>query len=196
LTERLSSRPGADIRVGSTTDGLTPISVAERQLGASWPQWLSLATVALSALGADQLTKWIVTSRLDLNDSVHVVGPFSIHHVTNSGIAFGLFASATSIVILLTSLAVAWMLYFFARSGARHPVLPVALGLVIGGSVSNLLDRVRLGHVTDFLDFKYWPAFNLADTFIVVGVAALLLALVATDRNAGRPQRVREATRS
>ena len=69
---------------------------------------------------------------------MHVVGPFSIHHVTNSGIAFGLFASATPIVILLTALAVAWMLYFFARSGARHPVLPVALGLVIGGSVSNL----------------------------------------------------------
>jgi signal peptidase II len=87
-------------------------------------------------------------------------------------------------VILLTALAVAWMLYFFARSGSRHPVLPVALGLVIGGSVSNLLDRVRLGHVTDFLDFRYWPAFNLADTFIVVGVAALLLALVASDRKA------------
>ena len=114
-----------------------------------------------------------MTSRLDFNDQVHVVGPFSIHHVTNSGIAFGLFASATSLVILLTALAVAWMLYFFARSGSRHPVLPVALGLVIGGSVSNLLDRVRLGHVTDFLDFRYWPAFNLADTFIVVGVAAL-----------------------
>jgi len=76
------------------------------------------------------------------------------------------------------------MLYFFARSGSRHPVLPVALGLVIGGSVSNLLDRVRLGHVTDFLDFRYWPAFNLADTFIVVGVAALLMALVASDRKA------------
>jgi signal peptidase II len=76
------------------------------------------------------------------------------------------------------------MLYFFARSGSRHPVLPVALGLVIGGSVSNLIDRVRLGHVTDFLDFRYWPAFNLADTFIVVGVAALLLALVASDRKA------------
>jgi signal peptidase II len=137
-----------------------------------------------------------VTSRLDLNDQVHVVGAFSIHHVTNSGIAFGLFASATSLVILLTGLAVAWMLYFFARSGSRHPVLPVALGLVIGGSVSNLTDRVRLGHVTDFLDFKYWPAFNLADTFIVVGVAALLLALVASDRQSSRPQRVREATRS
>lgn len=189
MTERLQSRP-ADIRVGSSTDGLTPISMAERPFGATLPQWLSLAAVALAALGADQLTKSIVTNRLDLNDQVHVVGPFSIHHVTNSGIAFGLFASATSIVILLTGLAVAWMLYFFARSGSRHPVLPVALGLVIGGSVSNLLDRVRLGHVTDFLDFRYWPAFNLADTFIVVGVAALLLALVASDREAARPGRV------
>jgi signal peptidase II len=195
LTERLQSRP-ADIRVGSSTDGLTPISMAERPFGATVPQWLSLVAVALAGLGADQLTKSIVTSRLDLNDQVHVIGPFSIHHVTNSGIAFGLFASATPIVILLTGLAVAWMLYFFARSGSRHPVLPVALGLVIGGSVSNLLDRVRLGHVTDFLDFRYWPAFNLADTFIVIGVAALLLALVASDRNAGRPQRVREAPRS
>ena len=195
LTERLSPR-AADVRVGSTTDGLTPISVAERRLGATWPQWASLATVALSALGADQLTKAIVTSRLDLFDEVHVVGPFSIHHVTNSGIAFGFFSSATSLVILLTTLAVAWMLYFFARSGARHPILPVALGLVMGGSVSNLVDRVRLGHVTDFLDLRYWPAFNLADTFIVVGVAALLLALVVSDRNAAKPQRVREAPRS
>jgi signal peptidase II len=189
VTERLQSRP-ADIRVGSSTDGLTPISMAERPFGATLPQWLSLVAVALAALGADQLTKSIVRGRLDLNDEVHVVGPFSIHHVTNSGIAFGLFASATSIVILLTGFAVAWMLYFFARSGSRHPVLPVALGLVIGGSVSNLLDRVRLGHVTDFLDFRYWPAFNLADTFIVVGVAALLLALVVSDREATRPGRV------
>jgi len=180
LTERLQSRP-ADVRVGSSTDGLTPISMAERPFGATWPQWVGLGAVAFAALGADQLTKSIVTSRLDLNDEVHVVGPFSIHHVTNSGIAFGLFASATSIVILLTGLAVAWMLYFFARSGSRHPVLPVALGLVIGGSVSNLLDRVRLGHVTDFLDFRYWPAFNLADTFIVVGVGILFAAILLGD---------------
>jgi signal peptidase II len=194
LSEPAPSRP-ADVRVGSATDGLTPISMAERQMGATWVQWVSLGAVAFSALAADQLTKAIVTSRLDLYDQVRVVGSFSIHHVSNSGIAFGFFSSATPIVILLTSLAVAWMLYFFARSGSRHPILPVALGLVIGGSVSNLVDRVRLGHVTDFLDLRYWPAFNLADTFIVVGVAALLLALVISDRNSVRPQRVREATR-
>ena len=187
-------RPAADVRVGSATDGLTPISFAERRLGATWLQWASLVAVALAALAADQLTKAIVTGELGLNEEAHVIGPFSIHHVQNSGIAFGFFASATSLVILLTGVAVVWMIYFFARSGSRHTVLPVALGLVIGGSVSNLVDRVRLGHVTDFLDFTYWPAFNLADTFIVVGVAILLLALVDADRRHG-PRRLGEAAR-
>ena len=82
------------------------------------------------------------------------------------------------------------MLVFFARSGARHPVLPVALGLVLGGSIANLLDRVRLGHVTDFLDFRFWPAFNLADVFIVVGVATLFGALAG-----GRPPQAPAAGR-
>ena len=102
--------------------------------------------------------------RLPLGNAVASIGPFSIHHVQNSGIAFGLFADSTTAVIVLTAAAVAAMLVFFARSAQRHPLLPVALGLVIGGSVANLIDRVRLGHVTDFLDFDYWPAFNLADT--------------------------------
>jgi signal peptidase II len=175
-----------DVRVGSATDGLTPLSMAERSLGASPRHWLSLAAVALSAIAADQLTKQIVVSQLRLDEATHVIGPFWIHHVRNSGIAFGLFASATAVVIVLTTAAVAWMLVYFARSGARHPILPVALGLVIGGSVSNLLDRVRLGYVTDFLDFRYWPAFNLADSFIVIGVAVLLITLVAADARSSR----------
>jgi len=124
----------------------------------------------------------VVASEVALDDEVKVLGPFTIHHVQNSGIAFGFFASATAAVIVLTLVAVAWMVGYFARSGARHPLLPVAVGLLIGGSVSNLADRIRLGHVTDFLDFRYWPAFNLADSFIVIGVAVLLGALVAADR--------------
>jgi len=182
-------RREVDVRVGSSTDALTPISVAERSLRAGPMQWLGLAAIGLAAVAADQLTKHIVTGHLALDDGIHVIGPFWIHHVQNSGIAFGLFASATSVVIVLTGIAVAWMLVFFARSGARHPVLPVALGLVIGGSVSNLVDRVRLGYVTDFIDLRYWPAFNLADTFIVVGVVILLTTLLAAERmprNRGR----------
>ena len=96
-------------------------------------------------------------------------------------------------MIVLTGVAVAWMLVFFARSGARHPILPVALGLVIGGSISNLLDRVRLGYVTDFLDLRYWPAFNLADSFIVIGVVILLAALLLAEREPRRTRPVRDA---
>jgi signal peptidase II len=182
-----------DVRVGSTTDGLAPVSFAERSLAAGLAQWLALAAIAFAAVAADQLTKYIVTSRLALDDGVHVVGPFWIHHVRNSGIAFGLFSSATAVVILATGIAVTWMIVFFARSGARHPVLPVALGLVIGGSLSNLLDRVRIGYVTDFLDFRYWPAFNLADSFIVIGVLVLLGVLVHSEREPRRPRPVRDA---
>ena len=182
MNDPAAARRPVDVRVGSSTNGLAPISMAERSLAAGATQWVGLAAVAAAAVAADQVTKHIVSSRLVLGDSVDIAGPFSIHHVQNSGIAFGLFSRSTPVVIVLTAVAVSWMLWFFARSGTRHPVLPAALGLLIGGSVSNLLDRVRLGHVTDFIDLRYWPAFNLADTFIVVGVGILLLALVAADR--------------
>ena len=179
--EEAPRRP-LDVRVGSSTNALQPISTAERSLAAGTRQWAALAAIATAAFGADQLTKQIVSSALGIGDEVHVAGPLYLHHVQNTGIAFGLFSRSTTIVIALTAIAVGWMLAFFARSGQRHPVLPIALGFVLGGSVANLLDRVRLGHVTDFLDLRWWPAFNLADTFIVVGVGILFAALLAADR--------------
>ena len=175
-----------DVRVGSATNALQPVLAAERTFAAGPAQWLSLLLVAAAAVAADQVTKQLVARTLALGDSVALAGPFSIHHVHNSGIAFGLFSSATSVVIALTGIAVGCLVLFFARSGRRHPLLPVALGLVLGGSVSNLLDRVRLGYVTDFLDLAYWPSFNLADTFIVVGVGLLFLSFVAADRSSPR----------
>jgi signal peptidase II len=167
-------------------DGLAAVSVAERSLSAEATQWLSLALVTVAAVVADQVTKHIVSSQLALDEEVAVIGPFSIHHVQNSGIAFGLFPNATAAVIVLTTVAVGWMLVFFARAGARHPVLPVALGLLLGGSISNLADRVRLGHVTDFLDLRYWPAFNIADVCIVVGVVLLVGTMLAGERSPRR----------
>ena len=182
----LTETRATEIRVGSSTNGVVPVLAGRRSLAADTRQWISLAAVALCAIFADQLTKWIVSSQLALGEEVDVVGPFSIHHVQNSGIAFGLFATATPVVIVLTAIAVVWMLVFFARSGGRHPILPVALGFLLGGSISNLLDRVRLGHVTDFIDLRYWPAFNLADSFIVAGVAILIAALLLADREPRR----------
>jgi signal peptidase II len=198
LTPRGARVPEArvEVRVGSSTNGLEPVSAAQRRIGATWAQWVALGAIGLAAIGADQLTKELVTRRLGLGEEADVIGPLSIHHVQNTGIAFGLFPSATALVTAFTALAVAWMLYFFARSGSRHSLLPVALGFLIGGSTSNLLDRLRLGHVTDFLDVRYWPAFNLADSFIVAGVLILLAAVLGSGRTPARERQLAPARRS
>ena len=74
------------------------------------------------------------------------------------------------------------MLVYFARSGGRSPLLPVALGLLTGGAASNLFDRLTQGHVTDFLQISHFPVFNLADTAITVGVILLLITLLSSER--------------
>ena len=127
---------------------------------------------------------------LVVGERVDVVGPFSIHHVQNSGIAFGLFASAT----LDRDRPDRAGRDLDARPSSRARARATRccrsrLGLVLGGSISNLVDRVRLGYVTDFLDVGPWPAFNLADSFIVVGVAPARRSTL--DAPLDRPARVR-----
>ena len=179
----LTEARATEIRVGSSTNGVVPVLGARRSLAARTRQWVELGAVAFAAIAADQLTKRIVSSQLALGEEVDVVGPLSIHHVQNSGIAFGIFSTWASAVTILTAIAIAWMVGYFAKAGARHPILPVALGFLIGGSLGNLVDRVRLGHVTDFLDVSFWPAFNLADTFIVLGVVILMATIISAERS-------------
>src|SRR5436305_15047327 len=98
------------MRVGCSTDALTPISVATRSLAARRPQWIALGLVVGAAILADHVTKHIVSSQLALDDSIHVLGPFPILHGQHSAIAFRLFANATALATALTALAVGWML--------------------------------------------------------------------------------------
>jgi signal peptidase II len=144
-------------------------------------QWAGLAAVAIAAIVADQVTKHAIEQRLALEETHRVLPFLSITHVRNSGIAFGIFPGRLGIVSLLTAAAVVWMLVHFARSGSRHVLFPVALGLLVGGSISNLADRVRDGHVTDFIHISHWPTFNLADSFIVIGVGLLALGLIRVE---------------
>jgi len=144
-------------------------------------QWAGLLAVAVAAVVADQVTKRAIENRLALDETHSVLPGLTITHVRNSGIAFGIFPGRLGIVSILTAAAVVWMLVHFARSGSRHVLFPVALGLLVGGSVSNLADRVRQGHVTDFIHITHWPTFNLADSFIVIGVALLALGLIRVE---------------
>jgi len=159
---------------------LPPPEPVRRRAGSL--QWAGLLAVACAVFTADQLTKHLIESRLELGESHQVLPFLDITHVRNTGIAFGIFPGRLEVVSLLTAAAVIWMLAHFARSGSRHLLFPVALGFLIGGSVSNLFDRVRNGYVTDFIHISHWPTFNLADTFIVVGVALLLIGLGRIDR--------------
>ena len=113
--------------------------------------WTGMLALAFAAIAADQLTKVTVQNSLNVGEAVDVFPGLSFWHVRNTGIAFGVFTGRLSFVVLLTIGAVIWMLVFFARSGARHPLVPVAIGLLLGGSVSNLWGRAYNGFVTDFI---------------------------------------------
>ena len=154
--------------------------------------------VSLAVLLLDQWTKGIITRTFDVHQSSPVVGGlFDLTYVRNSGAAFGLFASVDSSLkaILLNSIAVIVFLIVSAyalRSSHKSIRLQVGLALILGGAVGNLLDRVRFGYVVDFLDFAisghHWPAFNVADSAICIGVALLFLDMLGSeDEPAGRP---------
>jgi signal peptidase II len=144
--------------------------------------------VAVAILFLDQWSKGTITRMLGLHESREVLGDFFLlTSVRNSGAAFGLFANFESSLksIFLNSVAVAAFiavsLYAF-RSHFKSVRLQLGLALVLGGAVGNLIDRVRYGYVVDFLLFgvggHYWPAFNVADSAICVGVALLALDML------------------
>lgn len=153
-----------------------------------------LGTVAL-ALPLDQLTKTWIVRNLSFADRIPVIeGFFSITHVRNPGAAFSLFASSPEpfrrvFFVVVTLVAIALVFSFFRRLAPGDRLSSLALGLVLGGAVGNLIDRLVYGEVIDFLHFRLlggytWPDFNLADSFIVVGVALLVLELFASEGEA------------
>ena len=150
--------------------------------GAGLLERVGMIAVAIVAVVADQITKSLATRTLDRGEVVQILPVFDLRRIKNTGIAFGQFTQQQSVVMLLAIGAIAWMLVFFARSGARSPFFPPAVGLLAGGALSNLVDRIRDGGVTDFLHIHRWPIFNLADAFIVIGVALLLVGLTQQER--------------
>jgi signal peptidase II len=140
--------------------------------------------IAASVVLLDQLTKWLVAQRISLHDSIDVLpGLFRLTHVQNQGAAFGLFSDSPSewkvaMLILFSVAALAVVSALLWKNGNAMNATAVALSLVFGGALGNLWDRVATGRVIDFLDFylgsHHWPAFNIADSAIVVGALLLL----------------------
>lgn len=139
--------------------------------------WVRAGLLAAAVVAADQVSKKLVESDIRLGHGRDGVGFVDFVHVRNDGVAFGLLSGGgTALVVALTLAALIAVLIWFARDPAR-PLAWVPTGLLVGGALGNLIDRVRQGSVTDFLKVPHWPAFNLADAAITVGVVALVLAL-------------------
>lgn len=143
--------------------------------GSSARAWrLSLALCGL-VVALDQGAKALVESQLVPGQHVEVVGPLEIVLSHNQGVAFGLASGAGAALIALTLAALAFVGYLFAREPTR-PGMWVAVGLLAGGALGNLADRLRADAVTDYVAILSWPPFNLADAAITVGVILLALS--------------------
>ncbi len=138
---------------------------------------------ALLVVAADQLSKIWIRSNLATGESLPETGFFRLTHVQNTGAAFGLFQGQSfplTIVALIGIVAILLFVFLFSR---RFPFLDNRLGkpalaLVLGGTVGNLVDRLNLGYVTDFIDIGIWPAFNIADSAITVGIILFAYSLL------------------
>ncbi|MCS6963798.1 signal peptidase II [Thermoflexus sp.] len=153
-------------------------------------RWI-MGVVALFTFAADQLSKAWVRENLALYESWAPIPAlaryFTFTHVTNTGIAFGLFREWGSILVAVAVVVIAFLLLYTRQLATARWPIQLAMGLQLGGAFGNLIDRIRFGFVTDFLDFKFWPVFNLADSAIVVGMLLLLVLMGLEERAQPHP---------
>jgi signal peptidase II len=147
--------------------------------------------LVVGTLVLDRWTKAWVQKRFDLNESISVIdGFFNITYVQNTGVAFGIFSSISSpakslLLSVFTAFAAVVVVAYSVRSPARNRLLQIALALILGGALGNLYDRMAYGYVVDFVEFYvgpyHWPAFNVADSAISVGVLLLAVEIIRNE---------------
>ena len=153
------------------------------------PILMSFGVVLGGVLALDQITKYLITKHLFMNQSIPIGrGWINLVYIHNSGVAFGFFngpknLSKTLLLSGITLVAVGVVFYFLWRATRERNIKQgIFLGMICGGALGNLIDRVRFGSVTDFIDIYYknihWPAFNVADASISVGIILLVLQLM------------------
>jgi signal peptidase II len=156
---------------------------------ARWRRDLLFAAVAAAVLALDQATKHIVRATLEQGEAFPEGWHVRFVHVENTGAAFGILQEQNAFLVVTTVIGVAAILLYYWYPLFEHGIMTAALGMMLGGAIGNLSDRVRLGEVTDFLKFPEWPAFNVADSSIVVGVVSMsvFLVLMRPDRPPEQP---------
>jgi signal peptidase II len=130
---------------------------------------------ALAVLALDQASKSLVRAFMDRGETWPDDSFVRLHYVTNTGAAFGILKDQTGFLIVTTVVGLAAIYLYYRYPPFDHIVAPIAIGMMLGGATGNLVDRLRLGRVTDFIDVGFWPSFNVADSSITVGITVLLI---------------------
>lgn len=159
--------------------------------------WRHITTFFLTSalvVFADQFSKYWIRSNLAVGESLSGVGFFRITHIQNTGAAFGLSQGQSAIIAVFVSISIVILLFFVLFMHRRFPFLAttsgrITLGLILGGAVGNLIDRLNLGYVTDFIDFSFWPAFNIADSSVVVGAIIFAYLLIRLSIDSEQPDK-------
>lgn len=143
--------------------------------------------VLVAALLVDRYSKFITMNKMVEGESIPIwPNVFHLTYIQNPGAAFGLLAGQTWFFIAVTALVLLAMLFSIRWIKQAGPLYQWALGLIAGGAAGNLIDRIRFARVVDFLDFRVWPVFNLADTAIFIGVGLILLDAIQELRKGSR----------
>lgn len=137
-----------------------------------------LLIIFLLVLLADQYSKLVVQQDMIVGQSIPIFHRiFHFTYVQNTGGAFGILRGRTNLFIVVSIVVILFIIYFMLKEEKKDTFIKVVFSIILGGAISNLIDRMRLGYVVDFIDFQIWPVFNIADSAISVGMVLLLIRL-------------------
>ncbi len=146
-----------------------------------------LVTIALFVIIVDQMTKHFVAAHFYVGESIPVISDF-FHwtYILNSGAAFGIFEGRRWLFIIIAAVVISVMLLFYRDIRAGDKTLQLGAALFAGGAIGNLIDRMVIGLVIDFFDFRIWPVFNVADIAICIGIGLIIWSIIKTEHAVGR----------
>ncbi len=157
-----------------------------------WRRNITFFLTALVVVSADQLSKLWIRSNLAVGESLPETGFLRLTHIRNTGAAFGLFQDHSLLLTIVAIIGIGILLFLVLFMYRRFDLLDttpgrLSLGLILGGTVGNLIDRLSSGYVTDFIDVGIWPAFNVADSAVVIGAILLAYSLFQLTKGSEHP---------
>ena len=141
-------------------------------------KYITIFSIALIIIFSDQLTKFLIRKNLQLNESIQIIKSiFHLTYLNNTGSAFSLFQGYNLFFIIFSVIVIIAIIHFVKKIKESQKLMQLAVSLLLGGTFGNFIDRIIYGKVTDFIDFRIWPVFNVADSAVTVSVIIFIILL-------------------